>query len=108
MIDTASRLLLRRCIRATTLLGWDVIEAPDGPSQITLVDPAEILYSEDRDQTELAISRQATVLIDDGASPATTTKLSLFQTHCVAYRVAVFVSWVRVRAGAVAYMATAY
>jgi len=93
---------------ATTLLGADVVLAPHGPQQVTLLDPAEILYAEDPDATELSIGRQASIRMDDGGSPPAATIVSLFHANLVALRAGISVSWARTRDGAVAYMPVSY
>lgn len=91
-----------------TLLGQPVVMAPHGPQQITLVDPAEILYATDPEKTDIALSNQTTIAMTDAVDPGAVNSVSLWQTNSVAFRASHVTSWERARDGSVSYMSVSY
>jgi HK97 family phage major capsid protein len=93
-----------------TLFGMPLILSANSPAQITLVDPSQILYSDDGG-IELTRSEQAAIQMDDApASPpvAATVMTSLWQMNLWAIRAIRWVAWLRAQAGSVAWMTVAY
>lgn len=94
-----------------SLYGLPVILSSNSPQQITLVDGAGILLAADPQGIEIDRSDEASVQLSDAPdSPATaaTVMRSFFQENLVGVRVARYIYWLRVHAGAVAYMTVTY
>jgi HK97 family phage major capsid protein len=93
-----------------TLFGIPLILSANSPAQITLLDPSQILYSDDG-AIELSRSENAAIQMDDApASPpvAATTMVSLFQMNLWAIRAIRWIAYLRAQAGSVAWMTVAY
>lgn len=93
-----------------SLLGIPLILSANSPQQITLVDAAHILYSDDGG-FDVAISEQALIeMVDTTTDPptASTVYQSLFQRDLWAVRVTRWLAYLRAQSGAVAYMTTTY
>lgn len=89
------------------LMGIPVIRSTNSPAQITLVDAADILLADDG-EVSIGLSQQATITLDDGVSPASTTMMSLWQNNLVALRAERAISWLRGHDNAVVSMTVAY
>jgi HK97 family phage major capsid protein len=86
------------------LEGYPVITSNSVPSGIMVfVKESEILLADDGG-ISVDASREASILMDDGVSPATTTTVSLFQSNMVALRVERIINWLRRRDAAVYYL----
>jgi hypothetical protein len=93
-----------------TLLGIPLILSVNSPAQITLVDAANILYS-DSGAIDVSISNQALLELSDApAEPtaASTVMSSLYQRNCFGVRVTRWLAYLRAQTGAVAYMSVTY
>jgi HK97 family phage major capsid protein len=93
-----------------TLLGIPLILSVNTPQQITLVDAANILYSDDGG-FDVSISTQALLEMNDApAEPtaASTVMTSLFQRNLWGVRVTRWLAYLRAQSGAVAYMTVTY
>jgi HK97 family phage major capsid protein len=93
-----------------TLFGIPLILSLNSPAQITLVDAAHILYSDDG-AVDVSASEQA--LIEMDAAPtdppvAATVFTSLFQRNLWGIRVTRWIAYLRAQTGAVTYMTVAY
>jgi ATP-dependent Clp endopeptidase proteolytic subunit ClpP/HK97 family phage major capsid protein len=87
-----------------TLEGFGVITSNSvGAGIMIFVKESEILLADDGG-ISVDASREATILMDDGVSPATTTTVSLFQSNMVALRVERIINWLRRRTYAVYYL----
>jgi HK97 family phage major capsid protein len=90
-----------------TLEGFAVVTSNSVPSGVMVfVKQSEILLADDGG-IAVDASREATILMDDGVSPATTTTVSLFQNNMVALRVERVINWERRRTEAVFYITSA-
>ncbi|HVP10921.1 MAG TPA: phage major capsid protein, partial [Phycisphaerae bacterium] len=86
-----------------TLLSYPVVTSGSVASQvITFLKGSEILLAEDG--VNLDASREASLVMDDGGSPAVTTMHSLWQENKVGLRVERIVNWARRRDEAVYYL----
>jgi hypothetical protein len=93
-----------------TLLGIPLVLSANSPQQITLVDAANILYSDDGG-FDVSISNQAAIEMDSTpADPPTaaTVITSLYQRNLFGVRVLRWLAYLRAQTGAVAYMAVTY
>lgn len=90
-----------------TLLGIPVIASANSPAQITLVDPAALLFS-DAGQFEVDVSRNATVAMDDAPEAPETIVTSFFQANLLGIRAMRWLAWLRPLSGSVSYMTTSY
>jgi HK97 family phage major capsid protein len=93
-----------------TLLGIPLILSVNSPAQITLVDAANILYS-DSGAIDVDTSKQA--LLEMDAAPAeptaaSTIMTSLFQRNLWGVRVTRWLAYLRAQTGAVAFMPVTY
>ena len=61
-------------------LGIQVLPSPAAAGLLVAVDAAGLLISDDDIRVDIA--RHASLLLDDGGTPAGTTTLNLFQTTC--------------------------
>jgi HK97 family phage major capsid protein/HK97 family phage prohead protease len=87
-----------------TLLGYQVIPSNSSPAaQVTFFKPGEILLADDGGIT-LDASREASITMDDGGSPATATVVSMWQHNMVALRAERYINWARRRFQAVYYL----
>jgi len=76
-----------------TLFGYPVITSQSVPTGIiALIKPSEIYLADDGGAT-IDMSNQATLLMDDGASPAGTTNLNLWQQNALALRAERFINF---------------
>ena len=94
----------------SNLFGIPVIASANSPQQITLIDAARILYSDDG-AIDIATSTQALLELNDApAEPtaASTVMTSLYQRNLWAVRVLRWLAYLRAQSGAVAYMTVAY
>jgi HK97 family phage major capsid protein len=86
-----------------TLFGYQVITSGSVASKVvTFLKGSEILLAEDG--INLDASREASLVMDDGGSPAITTMHSLWQENKVGLRVERIVNWARRRDDAVYYL----
>lgn len=93
-----------------TLLGIPLILSVNSPAQITLVDAANVLYSDDGG-FDVSASEQASIQMNDAPSDpdtAATVFTSLYQRNLWAVRVTRWLSYLRAQTGSVAYMAVTY
>jgi len=93
-----------------TLFGIPLILSANSPAQITLVDPGQILYS-DNDDVELSRSGSALLQMDSAPTDppvAATVMTSLFQLNLWAIRAIRWIAYLRAQAGSVAFMTVAY
>ena len=82
----------------------------NSPAQITLVDAANILYSDDGG-FDVSISNQAAIEMDSAPTDppvAATVITSLFQRNLFGVRVLRWLAYLRAQTGAVAYMPVTY
>jgi len=87
-----------------TLVGYPVVPSNSSPaSQVTFFCPREILLADDGGIT-LDASREASLAMDDGGSPATATVVSMWQNNMVALRAERYINWARRRHDAVYYL----
>jgi HK97 family phage major capsid protein len=85
------------------LEGYPVITSNSVPSgDMIYLQPAEIMLADDAPPS-VDISRETSIVMDDGGSPTVTTAISMFQTNQVAIRVEQYVTWKRRRTAAVYY-----
>jgi hypothetical protein len=90
-------------IRVTggTIEGYQVITSNSAPSgYIIFLQPGEILLADDATPS-VDISRETSIVMDDGSSPTVTTAVSMWQTNQVAIRVEQYITWKRRRAASV-------
>jgi hypothetical protein len=92
---------------STLLLGIPVVDSTNSPQQITLLDCSDILFA-DGGLVSIDKSMQASVVMDNGASPASTETVSLWQTNKVGLRAERQVSWLRAHDDSVVYMTVTY
>jgi HK97 family phage major capsid protein len=93
-----------------SLFGIPLILSTTSPAQITLVDAAQILYSDDG-AIELDVSEQAALQMDDAPdnpAVATTVMVSLYQQNLWGVRAMKYLAYLRAQSGSVAYMTVAY
>jgi HK97 family phage major capsid protein len=93
-----------------TLLGIPLILSVNSPAQITLIDAANILYSDDG-AVDVSTSEQALVeMVDAATDPpvAATVFTSLFQRDLWGIRVTRWLAYLRAQTGAVSYMTVNY
>lgn len=87
-----------------TFLGYQVVTSNSVPSGvIVFLKPSEIMLADDG-QVVIDASREASLVMDDGASPVGTTLVSLWQRNMVALRAERFINWQRRRDEAVYYL----
>ena len=90
-----------------SLLGYTVVTSNSVPvGTIVFVVPREILLA-DEGGISLDSSREASIIMDDGVSPASTTMVSLWQKNLVGLRVERYINWARRRDEAVYYITAA-
>jgi HK97 family phage major capsid protein/HK97 family phage prohead protease len=86
------------------LLGYQVITSNSCPEgTVVFFVPREIMVADDGG-VSIDASREATVLMDDGVSPATETTVNLWQQNLVAIRAERYINWARRRLQAVHYI----
>lgn len=86
------------------LFGYPVITSASVPSGvIVFCKPSEILLADDGG-IEIDASREASLVMDDGGSPAVTTMVSLWQNNMVGLRADRTINWGRRRDAAVYYL----
>ena len=93
-----------------TLFGVPVIASTTSPAQVTLLDPAGVIYS-DSGQFEIEVSEQASVQLDDAPDNPTTASTVLqtaFGRNLVYVRALRWLAWQRTQAGAAAWMTVSY
>ena len=93
-----------------TLFGIPLVLSANSPQQITLVDAACVLYSDDNG-IEIDTSHEALIQMDSApAEPtaASTVLESLFQKNRWAVRVTRWIAYLRAQTGSVAYMTVTY
>lgn len=93
-----------------TLFGIPLTLSANGPQQITLVDAANILYSDDGG-FDVSISEQANIQLDDAPTDpavAASVFVSLFQRNLWGVRVTRWLAYLRAQTGAVSYMTVTY
>jgi hypothetical protein len=84
-----------------TLEGYPVVTSNSVPTgDVIYLQPAEIMLADDATPS-VDISRETSIVMDDGGSPAVTTSISMWQTNQVAIRVEQFITWMRRRDAAV-------
>jgi HK97 family phage major capsid protein/HK97 family phage prohead protease len=87
-----------------TLFGYQVVTSNSVPAGVVVfLQPSEILYADDGG-VSIDLSREATVLMDDGESPASEGTVNLWQENLVGLRAERYINWVKRRAQAVAYL----
>lgn len=87
-----------------SLEGFGVITSNSCASGVmTFLKPSEILVADDGG-IQIDVSREATITMDDGTSPASTTAVSMFQNNMLALRVERIINWIRRRDDAVYYL----
>jgi HK97 family phage major capsid protein len=87
-----------------TLLGYPVVTSNSCASGVaTFMKPSEILLADDGG-VSIDISKEASLVMDDGNSPAETTMVSMFQNNMVAIRAERYINWARRRDAAVYYL----
>ena len=94
----------------TSLFGIPVIANINSPAQVTLVDPAAILYS-DSGQVDFDVSTDASLQLDgapDATTSASTVLQTLFGRNLVAIRALRWLAWLRPTSGSVVWMTVAY
>jgi HK97 family phage major capsid protein/HK97 family phage prohead protease len=90
-----------------TVDGLSVITSQSVPvGVLVFVQPREIMLADDG-VVGLDVSREATVTMDDGVSPYSTTQVSLWQNNLVGLRVERVIDWRRRRDAAVFYITAA-
>jgi HK97 family phage major capsid protein len=89
------------------LWGFPIYTSPAAPAAILLVD-AGAIYIADDGRTEIEPSGQATVLMDDGLSPASETEVGLWQNNLAGIKVIRYISWAAGHTSAVCRMAVSY
>jgi HK97 family phage major capsid protein len=93
-----------------TLLGIPLVLSANSPQQITLVDAANILYS-DAGGFDVSISENALLELDSAPSEPTaaaTVMTSLYARNLWAVKVIRWLAYLRAQTGAVSYMVTTY
>ena len=93
-----------------TLFGIPLVLSANSPSQVTLLDPSQILYS-DNGGIEIASSEQASLQMDDAPTdPAVsgTVFVNLWSRNLWALRVTRWIAYLPAQSGAVSYMTVAY
>ena len=93
-----------------TLFGIPVVLSANSPQQITLIDAAHILYS-DEGGMDISISEQAAIQMDDAPAEPTvagTVLVSLWQRNLWGVRVIRWLAYLRAQDGAVTYMTVTY
>jgi hypothetical protein len=74
------------------LCGFPIMHTTASPQQLALIDAGTILLADDG-KSDISIAEHATITMDDGASPASTQEVGLWQTNQVAVRVERFINW---------------
>jgi hypothetical protein len=93
-----------------TLAGYPVIVSDNSPAQITLVDAANILYSDDGG-FDVSVSESAAIEMDSAPTDppvAATIITSLFQRNLFGIRVLRWLAYLRAQTGSVTYMTVAW
>lgn len=86
------------------LEGYDVVTSNSIPSgDIAFFQPSEVFLA-DEGGVNLDVSREASLVMDDGGSPAVTTTHSLWQENLIGLRVERVINWLRRRTAAVYYL----
>lgn len=84
-----------------TLEGYPVVTSNSVVSgNMVYLQPREVLLADDA-APSVDVSREASIVMDDGGSPAITTHVSMWQTNQVAIRVEQYITWKRRRSAAV-------
>ncbi len=88
-------------VNGGTLEGYQVVTSNSVVSgNMVYLQPAEIMLADDATPS-VDISRETSIVMDDGGSPAVTTAVSMWQTNQVAIRVEQYITWKRRRDAAV-------
>jgi ATP-dependent Clp endopeptidase proteolytic subunit ClpP/HK97 family phage major capsid protein len=88
-------------VNGGTLEGFQVVTSTSVPSgDLIYLQPSEIMLADDAPPA-VDVSRETSIVMDDGGSPASTTAVSMFQTNQVAIRVEQYITWKRRRDAAV-------
>ncbi len=96
-----------------TLFGLPVVISANSPQQITLIDAAHVLYS-DEGGIDISTSEQAAIIMDSDpdavvqANAAAAVHRSLFQDNLWGVRVTRWLAYLRAETGAVAFMTVTY
>jgi HK97 family phage major capsid protein len=93
-----------------TLFGIPLVLSANSPQQVTLVDAANILYS-DNGGFDVSISNEAAIEMDSAPTDppvAATVITSLFQRNLFGVKVIRWLAYLRAQTGAVAYMTVSY
>jgi HK97 family phage major capsid protein/HK97 family phage prohead protease len=86
------------------LMGYPVVTSNSvARAEVSFLKPAEILLADDGG-IQLDASREASLVMDNGGSPATTTMVSMWQNNMVALRVEREINWKRRRDEATYYL----
>jgi hypothetical protein len=83
--------------------GFPIYWSEGSPAQLMLIDLGAVLLADDG-QSNIDIAEHATIVLDDGQSPLSTSTVSLFQSSMVAVRVERFISWLAAHDHAVVVM----
>ncbi|RPH38341.1 phage major capsid protein [bacterium] len=90
-----------------SLEGYAVVTSMSVPvGTVIFLVPREIMLA-DEGGISLDASREASIVMDDGVSPASTTMVSLWQKNLVGLRVERMINWARRRTAAVYYLTAA-
>ncbi len=89
------------------LCGAPIVRTTGSPAQLMLLD-CDAVFLADDGQSTISAATQATVTMDDGESPTTTTLVSLWQNNLACLRVERFISWLAAHAAAVVTMDVTY
>jgi hypothetical protein len=93
-----------------TLFGIPLVLSANSLAQVTLLDPAQILYSDDG-RIEIDSTEQASLQMNDTPTDpavAATVFTSLWQNNLWAVKVTRWIAYLRAQTGSVAYMMVAY
>jgi HK97 family phage major capsid protein len=93
-----------------TLFGIPLVLSANSPAQITLLDPSQILYSDDG-RIEIDTSEHAALQMNDSPTDpavAATVFTSLWQNNLWGVRVTRWLAYLRAQTGAVAYITVSY
>lgn len=90
-----------------TILGFNVTTSSAVPSgHVEFFAPSEVLLADDGG-ADISISNQASVFMDDGGSPSSTTVTSLWQENKMGIRAERFVNWAKRRDDSTYYITSA-
>jgi HK97 family phage major capsid protein len=93
-----------------TLFGIPLVLSANSPAQVTLLDPSQILYS-DNGGIEIDSTEQAALQMNDSPTDpavAATVFQSLWQNNLWALKVTRWIAYLRAQTGSVAYMTVSY